>query len=231
MKINVDHEIRHDPEPDDADTITINARVFVGEDDYLPFSTTSFAKEFIDDENDGCRSKEELEYFLMEAVNDNDVILDAMLKLIVRVDEITCESSNEYSPGCALEVRLDFIPDYLIVDEDSQIQEAAQASFDEASNIRVRPASKLAIKNLSRKICKKKKIVKTGTRDKEIYNMICSTDDQKCTICLEEFHNGARLVTLPCGHDFDDDCIVKWFERSHVCPLCRYELQCEESMN
>lgn len=229
MKIDLKHEIYHDPEPENAGTITIVARVFGEFEDDKTFSTTSFTKDFIDGENDECRSKEELNYFLMDAVND-DVIGEAMFKLIDRVDEITCQSSNDYSPGCALKVRLNLIPDYLDNDEDSRIEEAAQDSFDEASNIRVRPASKQALKSLSRKICKKK-IVKTGTREKNIYKMISSTDDQKCTICLEEFNDGGRLVTLPCGHDFDDDCIIKWFETSHVCPLCRFVLQCEESMN
>lgn len=191
MKIDFYHEINHDPKPEAADTITIVARVFGEFEDVKTFTTTSFAKDFID-ENDECRSKEDLNYFLMETIIDDDVISDAMLKLIVRVDEITCQSSNDYSPGCALKVRLDLIHDYLDDNEDSQIEEAAQVSLDEASNIRVRPASEQALKSLSRKICKKK-IVKTGTREKKIYKMITSTDDQKCTICLEEFNDGGFL--------------------------------------
>ncbi|KAL0795213.1 hypothetical protein Bca101_066590 [Brassica carinata] len=47
-------------------------------------------------------------------------------------------------------------------------------------------------------------------------------------ICLQEFSNGGMVVTLPCGHEFDDECIVKWFEISHVCPLCRLEFPCQE---
>ncbi|CAN8320646.1 unnamed protein product [Cochlearia groenlandica] len=53
---------------------------------------------------------------------------------------------------------------------------------------------------------------------------------EKCAICFEEFNNGERVVTLPCGHDFHEDvCVVKWFETSHFCPLCRYELPCDDS--
>ncbi|KAL0799865.1 hypothetical protein Bca101_055040 [Brassica carinata] len=42
-----------------------------------------------------------------------------------------------------------------------------------------------------------------------------------------EFKNGERFVILPCGHAFDEKCIVDWFETSHACPLCRFELPCE----
>lgn len=54
-----------------------------------------------------------------------------------------------------------------------------------------------------------------------------SSDSMMCTICLEEFKNGERFVILPCGHAFDEKCIVDWFETSHACPLCRFELPCE----
>ncbi|EOA37328.1 hypothetical protein CARUB_v10011027mg [Capsella rubella] len=76
------------------------------------------------------------------------------------------------------------------------------------------PASKLAVESLPRTICKKTRDVGTGT--------------DMCPICLEEFNDGGSIVvTLPCGHEFDEECLVKWFLRSHVCPLCRYEMPYE----
>lgn len=97
-----------------------------------------------------------------------------------------------------------------------QIEEATQASFNDESthNIRSRPASKLEVGSLARKVYKANKET-------------LSSDFIVCTICLEEFTDGAALVTLPCGHEFDDRCIVEWFGTSHVCPLCRFELPCE----
>ncbi|VVA91808.1 unnamed protein product [Arabis nemorensis] len=139
MEIGLDYEIDHDPEPDDVGTIRVTARIF-GKSETFTASTP--AKEFIDDEV--CRSKEELNYFLIDAgVNDSD-IFDVISKLIFRVDDITCSTSNEYSPECALEVKLDLFPDDLDDDQEgTQIEEAVQVSFDQTSNIRFRPANKL----------------------------------------------------------------------------------------
>ena len=97
-----------------------------------------------------------------------------------------------------------------------QINDVIQASFNEANNnIQFRPASKVVVGSLSRKVY--------DTEDK-----VLSSDSTRCVICLEEFKNRERLVILPCGHGFDERCIVYWFETSHVCPLCRFELPCED---
>ncbi|KAL5550651.1 hypothetical protein UlMin_000827 [Ulmus minor] len=58
-----------------------------------------------------------------------------------------------------------------------------------------------------------------------------ATDD--CRICLEELllpsdfddHDKKKtLVRLPCSHLFHKDCIVRWLETSHFCPLCRFDM-------
>ncbi|XP_059439194.1 uncharacterized protein LOC132171809 isoform X1 [Corylus avellana] len=46
----------------------------------------------------------------------------------------------------------------------------------------------------------------------------------ECIICTEEFQGGLELTRLPCSHVYHGDCIVKWLEKSHRCPLCRYPL-------
>jgi len=49
--------------------------------------------------------------------------------------------------------------------------------------------------------------------------------DSECSICLDDYHPGDMLRSLPCGHTFHSDCIAKWLtERSAVCPLCKAEL-------
>ncbi|KAG7655138.1 Zinc finger RING-type [Arabidopsis suecica] len=87
-------------------------------------------------------------------------------------------------------------------------------SFDETTNNieLIRPANKLVVDRLARKVYNKKKK--------------SNSDASVCTICLEEFEKGEIVVTLPCGHEFDDGCIGKWFLKDHVCPLCRFELPC-----
>ncbi|CAH8381358.1 unnamed protein product [Eruca vesicaria subsp. sativa] len=221
MIVKLSHEIDNYPEPDDAGTIRVTTRIF-GEDDYSTFTTLSLAKDFMDDENDECKSKQDLNYFLLEAGVNEDVLNNAILELIVFVDEVTCPVSNEYSPGCALKVWLDIVPEYLDDDDDdSRVQEAVQVSFDDTSSIQFRPASKHVVKSLTRKVYNKK--IKKEKKRKMI-----SLDE--CRICLQEFSNGGVVVTLSCGHEFDEECIVKWFETSHVCPLCRFELPCQDEV-
>ncbi|XP_019100808.1 PREDICTED: uncharacterized protein LOC109132836 [Camelina sativa] len=92
----------------------------------------------------------------------------------------------------------------------SQLGQVFQALFNEANIVRLRPASKLAVESLKRKIYKKTSDV-VGEID-------------MCSICLEEFDDGRSIATLPCGDEFDEECVMNWFMSSHVCPLCRYEM-------
>ncbi|CAH8252774.1 unnamed protein product [Arabidopsis lyrata] len=92
----------------------------------------------------------------------------------------------------------------------SRIAEVSRVSFNETNTVRLKPASKFVVGSLNRKIYKK-------ARDVVVENAMC-------TICLEEFDDGRSIVTLPCGHEFDEECIEEWFVRNHICPLCRFEL-------
>ena len=47
---------------------------------------------------------------------------------------------------------------------------------------------------------------------------------RECSICLEEFCNGSEVMRMPCSHIYHKDCIVKWLETSHLCPLCRFPM-------
>jgi hypothetical protein len=42
-----------------------------------------------------------------------------------------------------------------------------------------------------------------------------------CTICFGEFNDHANCMMLPCMHYFHADCIIRWWEESRSCPLCR----------
>ncbi|KAJ0105042.1 hypothetical protein Patl1_17844 [Pistacia atlantica] len=52
----------------------------------------------------------------------------------------------------------------------------------------------------------------------------CGSEDEKCSVCLEEFELGVEVFRLPCFHFYHGDCIVPWLEKSHMCPLCRFPL-------
>lgn len=59
----------------------------------------------------------------------------------------------------------------------------------------------------------------------------CVEEGRTCTVCLEEFGSGgdggagtSRASRMPCEHVFHEECIVAWLNRSHYCPVCRFEM-------
>ena len=62
-------------------------------------------------------------------------------------------------------------------------------------------------------------------------------ENLSCSICLEEFKIGEKCIKLPCKdhphyfHKGNDNCpgIMKWFEKSNTCPVCRTEFPCEDN--
>tara|TARA_B110000285_G_scaffold211634_1_gene254478 strand:- start:130 stop:384 length:255 start_codon:yes stop_codon:yes gene_type:complete len=44
-----------------------------------------------------------------------------------------------------------------------------------------------------------------------------------CSICFDKI-TGEEQSVLKCDHTFHKECIDKWFEKSHRCPLCRNSL-------
>lgn len=53
----------------------------------------------------------------------------------------------------------------------------------------------------------------------------CNQEQNKCTICLDEFNDDDDIIELKCGHHFHEECIVHWFKTcSNKCPICREEI-------
>lgn len=66
-----------------------------------------------------------------------------------------------------------------------------------------------------------------------------SKNERTCCICLDDIDDDeegdecctaiscctdgddTKLVKLPCGHHFHEDCVIDWFNTSTTCPLCR----------
>ncbi|KAJ1274192.1 hypothetical protein BS78_05G044300 [Paspalum vaginatum] len=51
---------------------------------------------------------------------------------------------------------------------------------------------------------------------------------EECAVCLHDFAAGDWLRAMPCSHAFHQDCIFRWLEVNHVCPLCRHALPTQE---
>ena len=45
-----------------------------------------------------------------------------------------------------------------------------------------------------------------------------------CPICTEELSIGKEALFLPCGHIYDNDCLMPWLKDHNTCPVCRFEL-------
>ncbi|XP_049363455.1 uncharacterized protein LOC125828176 [Solanum verrucosum] len=52
-------------------------------------------------------------------------------------------------------------------------------------------------------------------------------NNDDCLVCLDEIGEETQVLCLPCSHMFHGDCITKWLENSHYCPLCRFEMPTE----
>ena len=61
----------------------------------------------------------------------------------------------------------------------------------------------------------------------EYYNANNETkgEQKNCSICLEDFVVGDKIIYLPCFHYYHANCIEKWTQSSDKCPLCNIEIK------
>lgn len=50
---------------------------------------------------------------------------------------------------------------------------------------------------------------------------VLAGEKQRCTVCLEDFMEGAVLRRLPCAHKFHKECIDCWLKQKATCPICQ----------
>ena len=48
---------------------------------------------------------------------------------------------------------------------------------------------------------------------------------KNCSICLDDFTVGDKIIYLPCFHYYHSKCIEKWVKNSDKCPLCNIEIK------
>nr|KYP76612.1 E3 ubiquitin-protein ligase RNF181 [Cajanus cajan] len=77
-------------------------------------------------------------------------------------------------------------------------------------------------------------VVMVPASDEAIQSLKAFTDSsflkiEKCNICMDKFEvdegdDQDDVLSMPCNHVFHRECIVKWLQTSHTCPLCRYPM-------
>ena len=62
--------------------------------------------------------------------------------------------------------------------------------------------------------------------ERELTQSMLEKGEQKnCSICLENFEVGEKIIYLPCFHYYHAQCIEKWVKNSDKCPLCNNEIK------
>lgn len=67
---------------------------------------------------------------------------------------------------------------------------------------------------------------------KNLKSRLVTIHDEKCSVCLapnENLNGNEKFLTLPCKHDFHDECILPWLARTNSCPLCRSEMKTDDA--
>ena len=48
--------------------------------------------------------------------------------------------------------------------------------------------------------------------------------EKKCSICLIKYQKPDILKEFPCKHIYHKNCILKWLDKSNICPLWKYDI-------
>ena len=56
-------------------------------------------------------------------------------------------------------------------------------------------------------------------------DMLEKGEQKNCSICLDDFVVGEKIMYLPCFHYYHSKCIEKWMQNSDKCPLCNNEIK------
>ncbi|KAL5727639.1 hypothetical protein ACHQM5_000814 [Ranunculus cassubicifolius] len=60
---------------------------------------------------------------------------------------------------------------------------------------------------------------------------VLQLENAECCICLSSYDDGTELRELPCSHHFHSACIDKWLYMNATCPLCKFNIIKNGSMN
>mmetsp|Transcript_13870 Transcript_13870/g.17201 ORF Transcript_13870/g.17201 Transcript_13870/m.17201 type:complete len:244 (-) Transcript_13870:1332-2063(-) len=71
--------------------------------------------------------------------------------------------------------------------------------------------------------CSNPEVEKPPLRFPVIEMHVCENnfDLKECIICQYTFSASSLVMQLPCGHIYHNDCLIQWYSRSILCPMCR----------
>lgn len=56
-----------------------------------------------------------------------------------------------------------------------------------------------------------------------------SRPQRDCPICLEDYVRENQILRTPCRHFMHRECLGRWLQASHFCPICRTDLELDPS--
>jgi len=56
-------------------------------------------------------------------------------------------------------------------------------------------------------------------------------DAERCTICLCDYEKGEKMRRLICLHQFHQLCVDKWLHQHKKCPICRVDIELQQTLN
>ncbi|AAF15932.1 putative RING zinc finger protein; 84572-85321 [Arabidopsis thaliana] len=134
------------------------------------------------------------------------------------------KTSSNYSLSC---VRISKILSSFGVTENgcsTILREIDMAITSSSSSSRGRGVVEIKIWKIKTEFYKANKAAENLLIDSYCYNYlnVATTEENGCAICMEDYIEGSSIVAkLPCDHEFHGDCINKWLQLNHMCPLCR----------
>ncbi|KAL4227807.1 hypothetical protein ACF0H5_013244 [Mactra antiquata] len=51
----------------------------------------------------------------------------------------------------------------------------------------------------------------------------------QCSVCMEDFNKDEEVKKMPCEHHYHTDCIVPWLKMHGTCPVCRKDLNGDDT--
>ena len=144
----------------------------------------------------------------------NDVIVDEVGNYLTELDQLSRKYS-EFRSRFADELRDSGGNERLSVDIYEKLLELVILQQENLAEriVRVQDYLTQIRGGLSRDVIERFSMIEYSARDQE-------EDNDVCCICLSSRAMGDRIMVLPCGHRYHDNCSRRMFEAATFCAIC-----------